>query len=107
MKTYRPDPNPIKPPEWHEHIQEVVALQALAEGRADAGQQALALRFVVECLAATYDMPYRPGSSRDTDFAAGKMWVGQQIVAATKLKVGLLEEAAAKPKTKPKRKSDG
>lgn len=30
-------------------------------------------------------MPYRPGSQSDTDFAMGKMFVGQQIVKFIKM----------------------
>lgn len=105
MKVYKPDIDPLKPPQWHEHVNEVVAIQALAEGKADAGQQALAVRFIIEGLAATYDMPYRPGSSRDTDLACGKMWVGQQIVAAMKLKVAELQERQ-KSKTKSTKRTE-
>lgn len=106
MKEYKPQRDPVSAPVWHENIEEVEAIQALASGTANEGQQVMALRFIVECLAATYDMPYRPESPRNTDFASGKMWVGQQIVAATKMKTGLLRQASEKS-GKPKRKTNG
>lgn len=56
------------------------ALKALAAGRAEAGQQKRALDFIVRGICGTYDLPYRPESERDTNFALGKMSVGQQIV---------------------------
>jgi hypothetical protein len=57
------------------------ALKGLMAGEADAGQQNLALRWIINQLCATYDFPYRPDSERDSHIALGKMWVGQQIVA--------------------------
>lgn len=63
------------------------ALRALADGVATAGQQKAALAWIVNRAALTYDMPYRPGGEdgdRDTAFACGRMFVGQQIVRAMK-----------------------
>lgn len=65
---------------------ELRALKALAAGKASEGQQVVALAVIVNKLAATYDLPFRPGvdGSRATDFACGRMFVGQRIVNAIK-----------------------
>lgn len=65
------------------------ALRALQAGNASPHQQQRALNYVVNVLCGTYDMPYRP-EARDTDFALGKMKVGQDIV-------WLLNTAKTKP----------
>ena len=58
------------------------ALKACQAGEASGIQQQRALRWIIEKAAATYDLPFRPGAdgARDTDFACGRMFVGQQIV---------------------------
>lgn len=66
------------------------ALQALQTGTADAGQQRRALDWIINQAAATYEMPYRPESARDTDFMLGRVFVGQQIVKMLKLAVGAM-----------------
>ncbi|MCC6172066.1 MAG: hypothetical protein IT481_08560 [Gammaproteobacteria bacterium] len=59
-----------------------MALKALQAGNANSGQQQMALRWIVAAAAGTYDQPFRPGAGgdRDTAFACGRMFVGQQIV---------------------------
>lgn len=67
---------------------DVYAIRALAAGNANEGQQRRALDWIINHAARTYDQPFRPGGAegaRDTDFAAGRMFVGQQIVKLTKL----------------------
>lgn len=61
---------------------DVAALKALAAGVANEGQQKRALRWIVETAAHTYDLSYRPGpdGDRDTAFAEGSRFVGQQVV---------------------------
>ena len=57
------------------------ALKAVANGTANEEQQRRAMRWVIEAAAGTYELSYRPGdSSRDTDFAEGRRFVGLQIV---------------------------
>lgn len=85
------DHAPWRPPAYEDA--DVAALQALAGGRASAEQQRLALKWVIEVAAATYDMSYRPGGpegERDTVLAEGRRFVGNQIVKMLKLKVGQL-----------------
>lgn len=81
------------PPEWQ--LADAAALQALERGEADAHQQQRALRWIIERAAATYDMPFRPGGdggSRDTDFACGRMFVGQEIRKLLKINLGAFKE---------------
>jgi len=73
-----PKVNPWQPSDWD--VADAAALQALQRGDATQDQQQRALRFVIESLCGTYDMAYRPASPRDTDFALGKAFVGQQMV---------------------------
>jgi hypothetical protein len=63
------------------------ALKALQSGTANAAQQQRALKWIIEPLCGTYDLSYRPGEDgeRDTAFAEGKRFVGQQIVKQLKL----------------------
>jgi hypothetical protein len=60
---------------------DVAAFKALSEGRADSYQQQLCLEWIMYASGA-YANAFRPGAdgARDTDFALGKAWVGQQIV---------------------------
>lgn len=83
---------PWRPAEWE--VAEAGAIQALLRGDANPDQQRLALKFIIEKLAGTYDAHYFPGQ-RDTDFALGKAHVGQQIVKLTKLNLARLTTGAA------------
>ena len=73
-----PKADPWKPP--HYELPDVAAFQALHRGDATEDQQRRALKYLIETLCGTYDMAYRPASQRDTDFALGKAFVGQQLV---------------------------
>lgn len=70
---------------------DVAAIQALQRGDASEFQQKRALAFIINVVANTYDQPYFPESSRDTDFACGRMFVGQQLVKMTKLNLSRLK----------------
>ncbi len=61
------------------------AIKALAAGNANAGQQQRALAWIINTVCGYYDISYRPLSDRDTAFAEGKRFVGQQIAKQTKL----------------------
>lgn len=78
-----PKSDPWRPPDWE--LADAAALQALARGDASPEQQQRGVAFVVNQLCGTYDLSYRPTSSRDTDFAEGKRFVGLQIVKLLKL----------------------
>lgn len=86
-------PAPWIPAKWEEY--DVYAIQAVAQGIASEAQQIRALRFIVEELCATYDNPYKPDSDRDTAFACGKKFVGEQIVKFYKMNINKLKETKA------------
>jgi hypothetical protein len=57
----------------------IYALQAMAQGKADADQQTRALEWLLnECCKAS-DMSYRPGDGRDDAFAEGKKYVAHHL----------------------------
>lgn len=60
----------------------ISVFKALDAGVANSGQQKAALTLIIEDLAGTYDLSFRPGldGARATDFAEGKRHVGSQIV---------------------------
>lgn len=85
------DHAPWKPPAYDNA--DAAAIQALVQGNATPEQQKRALDWIVNKACGTYDLPYRPGGldgDRDTSFAIGKQFVGQQIVKLMKLKIGAL-----------------
>lgn len=72
---------PWKPAPWEPSI--ATAFQALARGDCPGHLQQAAVRWLLEECCKTYDQPFRPGGpegERDTTFALGKQWVGQQVV---------------------------
>lgn len=81
------DASPWKPAKWQPA--DASAMQALVRGDCPPNLQQRAMAFIINDLCGTYDQPYRPGEDgrRDTDFALGKMWVGQQIVKLLKTRV--------------------
>jgi hypothetical protein len=86
------DHAPWKPPSFEPA--DAAALQALARGSATMDQQKRALNWIVHNACATYDLAYRPGAGdgeRDTSFALGRQFVGQQIVKLLNLKIGLIK----------------
>jgi hypothetical protein len=83
---------PWVPPPWEP--EDVGAIQALMRGEAEPHQQTRALKYIVETLSDYYGISYRPdglGGQRDTDFAEGKRFVGQQIVKLTKINLSKLK----------------
>jgi len=67
-------------------VADAAAMQAIADGIADEHQQRRALKWLIEAAAITYEFHYYP-SERDTAFALGRAFVGQQIVKMLKLNV--------------------
>lgn len=84
-----------KPPEPHDpafyDLADAAAVQALARGNATPEQQQRAIKWIVSA-AGTYDLSYRPDSSRATDFSEGKRWVGSQVVKLTNIDLSALKE---------------
>lgn len=78
---------PWKPPPWEPHI--ATAFQALMRGDCPAHLQIAAMQWLTNNLCGTYDLAYRPGphGERDTTFALGKQFVGQQIAKLVNMKL--------------------
>lgn len=73
---------------WHPVIPDLAttgAIKALNAGNASSGQQQSALRWIIDVLCDTYGMSYQPDSDRDTIFAEGKRFVGNQIIKELKI----------------------
>lgn len=78
---------PHIPPDYE--LADASAFQALQRGDASADQQQRAIKWLVEKAAGTYEFNYYP-SDRDTCFALGRAFVGQQTVKLLKLAIGSL-----------------
>jgi hypothetical protein len=72
-------------------IADASAIQALMRGEADAFQQQRVLKWIIEQAAGTYEFQYYP-SERDTAFALGRGFVGQQVIKLSKLNLSALRE---------------
>ena len=78
---------------------DVAALQAMRCGEANADQQQRAMEFILDAICDRNGMSFRPGGAegaRETDFAEGRRFVGNQIVKLTKLPLSKIKEE--KPK---------
>ena len=71
---------------------DVAAIQAISRGEASAEQQIRFLKWLIEQCAGTYDFHFFEGE-RETSFALGKAFVGQQCVKLLKLNVSSLVKA--------------
>lgn len=70
---------------------DAAAMQALAAGVANDGQQKHALRWILDGACALPTWPYRE-SQRETDIALGRHFVGQQIMGLIKANVSQLRK---------------
>lgn len=69
----------------------VAAFQALAHGTAEPQQQKIAMAYLLGTLCRVQDISYRPDSDRETVFAEGRRFVGQQIMKLFQLNTGNIE----------------
>lgn len=79
--AYPLHPDPHMPSPYDKR--DLMALKALKAGHADETQQRRVLEWIVMAVCGTYENPYRPGgrsAERASQFAAGKQFIGQQIV---------------------------
>lgn len=91
-----PQPEPWKPIAWDPP--DVACIQALSRGDASPDQQKRAITLIINRLASTYDMSYRPNNANDTIFAEGKRYVGLQLVKMLHLNLGAI---SGKPREQP------
>ncbi len=66
------------------------AVQAMVRGDCPSNLQQRLIAFIIYEMCGAGDLHYRPGGieqQRDTDFALGKAWVGQQLVKLTKVRI--------------------
>lgn len=75
-------------------IPTVAAIQALAGGTATPEQQQGALNWIVHQAAATYGQSFQESGDRETCFAEGRRYVGNQIVKLTKISINALRKAS-------------
>jgi hypothetical protein len=80
---------PWHPPPYEKD--DIRAVQALAQGVAGETEQKRALNWIVNTAAATYDEPFRPGSSDTVAYMLGRRSVGLAIVKLLKLKPEIFE----------------
>ena len=73
---------------------DVVALQAWSRGEATPDQQKRSAEFILETICDRTGMSYRPGldGDRDTAFAEGRRFVGNQIVKLVNFPLSKLNE---------------
>lgn len=92
------DHAPWKPADYQ--LADVSAFQALVRGEASPDMQKRAVKWLVEA-AGTYDLSYRPGpgGDRDTVFAEGKRFMGQQVVKLINLDLAKLKRDEPKGDT--------
>lgn len=88
MKATRAQ-GPHIPAEYH--VADAIAIQALIRGEADKEQQQRALRWIIEQASGMYEFHFYP-EDRQTSFALGRSFVGQQIVKLSKLNTSLRRE---------------
>lgn len=76
-------------------LADAVAIRAVTAGTANEAQQQRAMAFIINALCRTYDLSYRPESTRDTDFAEGMRHVGLQLVKFINLPLEALKRENA------------
>jgi hypothetical protein len=82
MAAKKPRANmPWEPAVWEEA--DMMAIRAMAAGKANDGQQKRALNFMIHKLCVTHDLSFRPGGEdgrRASDFAEGRRFPGLQLL---------------------------
>lgn len=87
-------------PARHE-LPDAAAIKALQSGTATADQQQRALKWIIEEACRTYDLSFRPQSSRETDFAEGRRFVGLEIVKLLNIPAEAYRRGRAEPSEQP------
>lgn len=88
----KPKMKAVMPPPADEPVPatkaQINALQKLHEGIAEPHQQRAAIEWIINQASAAYSPSFRRGGEdgrRDTDFALGRAFVGQQIIGLLKI----------------------
>jgi hypothetical protein len=68
------------------------SIKALARGEAAPEQQSMALNWIISEASGTYESVYFPESVRQSDFASGKRFVGNQIVGIINMPMTIFDE---------------
>ena len=88
----QPEYRPWLPVQVDGNEAKISALQALHAMEATPEQQRLALTFIIETVAGTYEMSHQPENPHDTSFAEGKRFVGNQLIKFVKLNLSALRK---------------
>lgn len=78
---------------------DIEAVQAVAAGVANEGQQKRALDWIINTVAGTYELSFRSdadGGDRETAFSEGRRFVGMQVVKAVNMSPQILAELRKK-----------
>lgn len=86
MAKTRADGPHIPPPY---DVADVASIQALQRGDATEDQQKRALKWIIESAAGAYEFQFYP-TDRETAFALGRGFVGQQLVKMLRLNTSAL-----------------
>ena len=87
----KPQPEPWKPVPYDKA--DCAAIQAVSRGEGTKDQQQRAIEWIIDIACDRDGMSYRPGSEgrRDTDFAEGRRFVGNQVVKLQKIKLSIFD----------------
>lgn len=73
-------------------LADLTAVQAVAQGTADADQQRRALKWIVEEVCDVYGLGWHPDGDHASSFMAGRRFAGLQVVKATKINTAALRK---------------
>lgn len=83
---------------------EILAIQLCWEGKANDGQQRIAMTAIIDKIARADFLAYQPGSFDGSSFLAGRSYVGKQIRSTLKIKLGDKNAPVQKPRVRRKTK---
>lgn len=90
-KPLKPLKLPLASEPAHFGLADAIAVQALAQGKADEAQQLAAWKWILEGACGLPQWAYRD-TPRETDIALGRHFVGQQLVGITKVSISALKK---------------
>ncbi len=84
-KFWKPGKSEFEPASWD--VADAAAVKALARGDASPNQQQRALDWIIKHAAMTYDEAFVPGQPDVSDYRAGRISVGRQIVGLINVQI--------------------